>query len=252
MTELAELQQRVKSVGARFRGTAEEDRKRNDRLSSLLSLVEEGFARSQHEIKRLSEDLARANEEKQQIQALLQTLLAEGEDTVASGTGTAMRDLEDRINCLVETASSISGAASGDAPEMTKGSPATVNTDDDDRAAAGPEIDTEAAIRPSEEVSEEAPTAAEEVEEPVRKLDSETRETSAVIPVLIDEAAEEGEPAGAEDGEEQEPLELTQMVTEEGAVVDVNADQDSPAEKDRATVQRIFNRVNKLTGALRE
>jgi len=73
-----------------------------------------------------------------------------------------------------------------------------------------------------------------------------------VIPVLTDEAAEESEPAEAEGGEEQEPLELTQMVTEEGAVVDVNADQDSPDEKDRATVQRIFNRVNKLTGALRE
>ncbi len=119
MTELAELQQRVKSVGARFRGTAEEDRKRNDRLSSLLSLVEEGFARSQHEIKRLSEELARANEEKQQIQALLQTLLAEGEDTGARGTGTAMRELEDRINRLVEAASSISGTTSSDAPEMT-------------------------------------------------------------------------------------------------------------------------------------
>ncbi len=252
MIELAELRQRVKSAGERLGEAAEEDRKRSDRLSSLLSLVEEGFARSQHEIKRLSEELARADEEKQQVQALLQTLLAEGEDTGARGTGTAMRELEDRINCLVETASSISGAASSDAPEMTKDSPATVNTDEDDRTAAGPEIDTEAAIRPSEEVSEEAPTAAEEVEKPVRKLDSETRETSAVIPVLIDEAAEEGEPAGAEDGEEQEPLELTQRVTEEGAVVDVNADQDSPAEKDRATVQRIFNRVNKLTGALRE
>jgi hypothetical protein len=252
MTELAELRQRVEAVGARFRGKADEDRKRNERLSSLLSLVEEGFARSQHEIQRLSEELTRANEGKQQIHAMLQTLLAEGEDTGARGTGTAMRELEDRINCLVETASSISGAASSDAPEMTKGSPATVNTDDDDRAAAGPEIDTEAAIRPSEEVSEEAPTAAEEIEKPVRKLDSETRETSAVIPVLIDEAAEEGEPAGAEDGEEQEPLELTQMVTEDGAVMDVNADQGSPGEKDRATVQRIIKRVSMLTGTLRE
>ncbi len=209
MTELAELRQRVKSVGARFRGTNEEDRKRSERLVSLLKSVEEGFARSQHEIKRLNEELARANEEKQQIQAMLQTLLAEGEDTGTRGTGTATRELEDRINRLVETASSISGAASSDAPEMAKDSPATVNTDEDDRAAAGPEIDTEAAIRPSEEVSEEVPTAAEEVEsKPVRKLDSETRETSTVIPVLTDEAAEEGVFTGTKGGEETEPLEL--------------------------------------------
>ncbi len=243
MTELAELQQRVKSVGARFRGTAEEDRKRSERLVSLLKSVEEGFARSQHEIKRLNEELARSNEEKEQIQAMLQTLLAEGEDTGARGTGTAMRELEDRINCLVETASSISGAASSDAPEMTKDSPATVNTDEDDRTAAGPEIAAEAAVRPPEGVSEEAPTAAEEVEKPVRKLDSDTRETSTVIPILTDEAAEEGVFTGTKGGEETEPLELTQMVAEEGAVVDVNADQGQSAEKDRATLQQNITRV---------
>jgi len=164
-----------------------------------------------------------------------------------------MRELEDRINCLVETASSISGAAGSDAPEMTKDSPATVNTDEDNRAAAGPEIAAEAAVRPPEGVSEEAPTAAEEVEsKPVRKLDSDVLEDSTVIPVLTDEAAGESEPAGAEDEEEKEPLELTQMVTEEGAVVDVNADQGSPAEKDRVTVRRIIKRVNMLTGTLRE
>ncbi len=71
MTELAELRQRVMSVGARFKSTTEEDRKRSERLSRLLSLIEEGFARSQHEIKRLNEELARANEEKEQIQAML-------------------------------------------------------------------------------------------------------------------------------------------------------------------------------------
>jgi len=252
MTELAELRQRVMSVGARFRGTAEEDRKRSERLSSLLSAVEGGFARSQHEIKRLNEELARANEEKEQIQAMLQDLLAEGEDTGARGAGTAMRELEDRINRLIETASSISGAASSDAPEMTKDSATTVNTDEDDRTAAGPEIGTEAAIRPSEELSEEAPTAAEEVEKPVRKLDSETRETSTVIPVLTDEAAEESESTGAEGGEEKEPLELTQMVTEDGTIVHMNADQGNPVEKDRTTLQKIIKRVSLQSGTLGE
>ncbi len=241
MTEFAELRQRVESVGARFRGTTEEDCKRSERLSGLLSLIEEGFARSQHEIKRLSEELARANEEKQQIQAMLQALLAEGEASGARGDDAPTRDLEDRINRLVETASSISGAASSDASEMTKDSPATVNTDEDDRTAARPEIDTEAAIRPSEEVLEEAPTASEEVEsKPIRELESDTRETSTVIPILTDEVAEEGVFTV---GEETEPSELTQMVAEEGAVVDVNADQGQSAEKDRPTLQQNITRV---------
>ncbi len=266
MTELAELRQRVKSVGARFRGTNEEDRKRSERLVSLLKSVEEGFARSQHENKRLNEELACANEEKQQIQAMLQTLLAEGEDTGTRGTGAAMRDLEDRIDRLVETASSVSGAASSDydsrprtivgnifaggatAPEMTKDSPATVNTDEDDRTTARPEIAAEAAIRPSEEVLEEAPTASEEVEsKPIRELESDTRETSTVIPILTDEAAEEGVFTV---GEEKEPLDLTQMVTEERAGVKSNAGwRRLAADKDRMEIQQDIELISR---ALRE
>ncbi len=253
MTDLAELRHRAKSVGARFRGTAEEDRKRSERLSSLLSEVEEGFARSQHEIKRLNEELARAIEEKQQIQAMLQTLLAEGEDIGARETSVAMRDLEDQINRLVETVSSISGPTSRGAPEITKDSLATVNTDEDDRTAVKPEIDTEAAIRPSEEVSEEAPTVAEEVEgKPVRKLESDTREASAMSPVMAEGAAEEGESTGIEDGEEKEPLELTQMVTEEGTLVDVNAEQGQSAEAGHQTIEAVFKRITSLAGKHRE
>ncbi len=253
MTDLAELRLRVKSVGARFRGTAEEDRKGNKRLSSLLSLVEEGFARSQHEIKRLNEELARSNEEKEQVQAMLQDLLAEGEATGARGTGTATRELEDRINRLVEAASSISGTVSSSAPEMTDDSATTMNTDEDDQTAVEPEIDTEPTRGPSEEVSEETPTVAEEIEsEPVRKPDSDTRDVSAMSPVRAEEAVEEDESPGAEDGEEKEPLELTQMVTEEGTVVDVNPGQGHPAEEDRTTLQKIIERVTLQSGTLAE
>ena len=41
MIELAELRQRVKAAGVRFREAAEEDRKRNERLSILLGVVED-------------------------------------------------------------------------------------------------------------------------------------------------------------------------------------------------------------------
>ncbi len=159
MSDLAELRQLVKPVGARFRGTAEEDRKHSERLSSLLGSVEEGFARSQREIKRSNEDLARANNEIQQLQVMLETLLAEGEDTGV-------------------------------------------------------------------------------------------REASAMSPAIAEEVVEDNESPGTEDGEEKEPLELTQMVTEEGAVVDVNADQGRCAEKDRATLQQ--NNIKRIARTLRE
>ncbi len=204
MTDLAELRQRVKSVGEHVMGTAEEDRKRSERLSRLLGVVEESLARSQQEIKRSNEDLACANDEIQQLRTMLQTLLAEVEDTGASGTSGAMRDLEDQANRLVESASSISGTVSSNAPEMTKDSPATVNTGEDDRTAAGPEIDTEPVIEPSEEVSEKA------------------------------------------------SLELTQMVTEDGAVVKLNTNQGHPTENDRTTLQKIIKRVSLQSGTISE
>ena len=204
MTDLAELRQRVESAGARFRGTAEEDRKRSEQLSRLLGGVEESFARSQQEIKRSNEGLACANDEIQQLRTMLQTLLAEVEDTGASGTSGAKRDLEDQANRLVEAASSISETVSSSAPEITRDSPAPVNTDEDDRTAAGPEIETEPAIGPSEEASENA------------------------------------------------PLELTQMVTEDGAVVILNAAQGHPTENDRAALQKIIKRVSLQTGTLGE
>ena len=105
MTELADLRDRAKAAGARPREAAEEDRKRNERLSNLLSAVEEGLAYSQHKIQSLSEELACANEEKQQLQAILQTLLAEAEDDSAHALGAARRKLEARIDRLVEAAS---------------------------------------------------------------------------------------------------------------------------------------------------
>ncbi len=47
-------------------------------------------------------------------------------------------------------------------------------------------------------------------------------------------------------------MELTQMVAEDGAMVDLNADQNQPAEADRTTVQQIIKRVSLMTGTLRE
>ena len=299
MTDLAELRQRVKLVGEHSISTAEEDRKRSERLSRLLGVVEESFARSQQEIKRSNEDLACANDEIQQLRTMLQTLLAEVEDTGASGTSGAMRDLEDQANRLVESASSISGTVSSNAPEMTKDSPATVSKGKDDRTAARPEIETEPAIGPSEEVSEHAPTLAEEAkdkpgheakeeaksdltiaelsnlyvaqgctaEKPTTLVTDEARtprsklvqrvqaeidvgETSTMSPVSGEEATHEREPPGTGGGEEKELLELTQMVTENGAVVKLNTDQGHLAEKDRATLQKIIKRVNLQTGTL--
>ena len=160
MIELAELRQRVKAAGERLGEAAEEDRKRSERLSRLLGVVEEGFARSQQEIKKSNEDLARANDEIQQLRTMLQTPLAEGEDTGV-------------------------------------------------------------------------------------------RETSAMSPAIAEEVVEDNESPSAEDGEEKEPLELTQMVTEEIAGVKSNAGWRRPAaDKDRMEIQQ--DSIKRIARTLRE
>jgi antitoxin (DNA-binding transcriptional repressor) of toxin-antitoxin stability system len=300
MIELAELRQRVEAAGESLGEAAAENQKLHERLLGLLSVVEECFAHSQHKIESLSEELARTNEEKQQLQAMLQTLLAETEGDSVRAIGATRRELEARINSLVEAASSISGTLGEGATKLTMGSVVTVNTIEDDGTTAGP-TDTEPVIRPSEAVSEETLTDVEEVkgepgheakeeaksdltiaelsnlyvaqgctaEKPTTLVTDEARtprskllqrvqagtdvgETSSMSPVSGEEATQEREPPGTEDGEEKMPLELTQMVAEDGAVVDLNDDQGQPAEKDRATVQEIIKRVSLLTGTLRQ
>jgi hypothetical protein len=192
--ELAELRQRVRAAEARLGKAAEEDRMRNERLSSLLGVVEEGFACSQHRIESLSEELARANQEMQQLQAMLQALLAAAEDDGAHGIGAARRELEARINRLSEAALSISGTRGESATEMTKGCPATVSSDEEDSIAAGSETGTEPAIRPSEKVLQKALAAAEKAK---GVLGGEAKEEARSDPTMA-------EPAGTpRNGQEQ-------------------------------------------------
>ncbi len=223
VTELAELRQRVEAAGESLGEAAAENQKLHERLLGLLSVVEECFAHSQHKIESLSEELARTNEEKQQLQAMLQTLLAETEGDSVRAIGATRRELEARINSLVEAASSISETLGEGATKSTMGSAVTVNTIEDDGTAVGSETGTEPAVRRSEEILKKALAVSEKVE-----------------------------PLGTEGGEENEPLELTQMVAEGEAVVDLNTDKSQSPVADRTTVQQIIKRVSLMTGTLRE
>lgn len=122
MSDIAELQQRVKVAGQRFGRLAEQDRKHRARLSQLVAAVEEGFARSQREIERLGRDLARADEENQQLQSMLQTLLAALESGGEDNIGEAMREIEARISRLVTTATAIGDSLDPGGGESTRAS----------------------------------------------------------------------------------------------------------------------------------
>ena len=108
--ELNELQQRVAAVGSRFGEIAEDSRRRGERLADLLDEVESGFVRDRLEIDRLTQALAKAQEENAQILDLLQTLLATSEHAGGLGERAVLYDLEDRVNRLYDQTVLMNGA----------------------------------------------------------------------------------------------------------------------------------------------
>ncbi len=63
MSEIADLKQRVEAVGAKFGRIAEQESSYGERLTDLLTAVEEGFTRSQRETQKLNSDLESAHDE---------------------------------------------------------------------------------------------------------------------------------------------------------------------------------------------
>jgi predicted nucleic acid-binding Zn-ribbon protein len=63
MSEISDLKQRVEAVGAKFGRLAEQESSYGERLTDLLTAVEEGFARSQTETRKLNSDLESAQDE---------------------------------------------------------------------------------------------------------------------------------------------------------------------------------------------
>ena len=63
MSEISDLKQRVEAVGAKFGRLAEQESSYGERLTDLLTAVEDGFARSQRETRELNSDLESAQDE---------------------------------------------------------------------------------------------------------------------------------------------------------------------------------------------
>ncbi len=73
MSEISDLKQRVEAVGEKFGRLAEQESSYGERLTDLLKAVEEGFARSQRETKKLKSELESTQGEVKKLTGELDT-----------------------------------------------------------------------------------------------------------------------------------------------------------------------------------
>ncbi len=215
--ELNELQRRVEAVGSRFGEVAEDSRRRGERLADLLDEVESGFLRDRLEIDRLTQALAKAQEENAKILDLLQTLLATSEHTGGLGERAVLYDLEVRINRLYDQTVLMNGA-----DELPEEEP----------------VGLEAVARKSRRAGNGAPRAAAPVADP----DGTGTEDPRWEPI----------PEEDDDVDDGDPLELTRMVGADGARAAPAPMAGGARAGETGAVMDIFKRVGMITGRLRE
>lgn len=216
--EISELRQRVEAVDIRFGEVAEDSRQRGERLAGLLDQVQKGVVRGRREIDRLTKALAEEKDEKAQILALLEAVLAMAERVDGPGDRIVLCDLEARVDRLHDQAAAMNGAINGamngamEPAEKPKRASDKSGNGALDAGTPGPDAQDEDAGEPEWE------------------------------PIPEEEAA-------AEDGP---PLELTEMIAEDGERNGVASSPGTAVAMDGGAVQDIFKRVSIMTGRLRE
>jgi hypothetical protein len=212
--KLDDLQQRVEAVGSRFGEISEDSRRRGERLADLLDEVESGFLRDRLEMDRLTQALAKAQEENAQILDLLQTLLATSEHAGGLGERAVLYDLEARVDRLYDQTVLMNGADELPEEELEDSDGATRAAGNGALSAAAPAADPDGA-GPEDQRWEPIPEEDDDVD----------------------------------DGD---PLELTRRVGEDGARTALEPIAGGARTAETGAVMDIFKRVSMITGRLRE
>lgn len=211
--ELSELKTRVEAVGERFSEFAEDSRRRGQRLADLLDEVESSFVRDRVELDRLKQALVKSHDENAQLLDLLQRLLAVAEHAGGLGGRAALYDLEARVDRLYDQAVSLNGSAAPPRKEP-------------EEAGRNPGPAGNGTLR------------------------------TADLDELHDEGDEdprwEAVPDEDEDGDEDDPLDLSRTVAEGGDHEDLGRRTSRVGLAESGAVQDIFKRVSIITGRLRE
>ncbi len=115
MSEISDLKQRVDAVGEKFGRLAEQESSYGERLTGLLSSVEEGFARSQRETKKLKSDLEGSQDEIKKLTGQLDaaTLAAQQRNSELDGVKEEREKLSGELDGVKEEREKLFGELAG-------------------------------------------------------------------------------------------------------------------------------------------
>lgn len=184
MPGLDELRQRVEAAEQQFGLITTESRKYSERLTQLVSQMEQAHSEQHTEIAALHARLGQYEQENGQLKTMLMGLLQAVENGDGSSIGHTVRDMESRIGRLIGAAAALP-----------------------DRSEARPETP----IMESVTLDDEAPIEAVDIEDDMTAFDDELIEVVAAAPVkdepLMPAEAPEPETVAlddAPDGEEDQ------------------------------------------------
>ncbi len=283
MSEILDLKQRVEAVGAKFGRLAEQESSYGERLTDLLTAVEEGFARSQRETRKLNSDLESAQDEVKKLTGELDAAKEEtrqrnreldgvkeekeklsGEldgakeerDKISSeidGAREESKQLRGMVQTLLEAVESGGSLDLGDAMRNLESRIDRIVTSTDDHdadlgakpkaAPKEPAIDTLEAV---EAIPAEA-TPAEEApaaEEPSAEETESAKEEPLELTSGAEPSAEAEPPAPAEtDKDEAGPEDVVASAAEPE-----DEAAEPPSDDDLSAVNKIIQRISLLTG----
>ena len=283
MSEISDLKQRVEAVGAKFGRLAEQESSYGERLTDLLTAVEEGFARSQRETQKLNSDLESAQEE---VKKLTGELDAAKEETrqrnreldgakeereklsseldgakkereklssEVDGAREESKQLRGMVQTLLEAVESGENLDLGDAMRNLESriDRIVTSTDDHDadlgaKPAAAPKEPAIETPEPAETIPAEATPAAEEpsAEEPSAEETESAKEGTLVLASGAEPSVEAEPPAPAEtDKDEAGPEDVVASAAEPE-----DEAAEPPSDDDLSAVNKIIQRISLLTG----
>ncbi len=249
MPGLDELRKRVEAAEQQFGLFTTQSRKYSERLTQLVSQMEQAHSEQHREIAALNAQLGQYEQENGQLKSMLLGLLQAMEDGDGSLIDKTVRDMESRIGRLIGAPSDV--AEDAPATDAVSGADAAADVGEPE-AAPAEEFDPIAGIAPEDVMIEDDAALADALDEELIELEDDLVEVAEPVPAAI-EATDTGDDVDA-DGDATEGGSAPAVAPEPEMVTldDAPEDGDGTPDDEELTesAHNLLDRVEAAANAL--